>query len=143
MRLLIVIFLIFSVRLLAADEVLTNHLSPLPKINASGYEAQLKKFQELQRENFELKLKAQNEELKKKLGDNSIENVTVLSIYSSGKSGYAAKVYGGGAGLRVVKKGEDINDSMHVTEINQRKVTVFLSKENKILTLEPYTIGGG
>ena len=143
MRLLIVIFLIFSVRSLAADEVLANHLSPLPKINASGYEAQLKKFQELQRENFELKLKAQNEELKKKLGDNSIENVTVLSIHSSGKSGYAAKVYGGGAGLRVVKTGEDINDSMHVTEINQRKVTVFLSKENKTLTLEPYTIGGG
>ena len=80
MRLLIVIFLIFSVRSLAADEVLANHLSPLPKINASGYEAQLKKFQELQRENFELKLKAQNEELKKKLGDNSNENVTVLSI---------------------------------------------------------------
>ncbi|MGM1236256.1 hypothetical protein ACS0TE_26805 [Escherichia coli] len=123
---------------MAADEVLANHLSPLPKINASDYEAQLKKFQELQRENFELKLKAQNEELKKKLGDNSIENVTVLSIYSSGKSGYAAK-----AGLRVVKTGENINDSMYVTEINQRKVTVFLSKENKTLTLEPYTIGGG
>ncbi|KDT32158.1 hypothetical protein AB17_3388 [Escherichia coli 3-105-05_S1_C1] len=45
--------------------------------------------------------------------------------------------------MRVVKTGEDINDSMHVTGINQRKVTVFLSKENKTLTLEPYTIGGG
>nr|WP_181695809.1 hypothetical protein [Escherichia coli]QKN61154.1 hypothetical protein HHJ25_23455 [Escherichia coli] len=37
------IFYFFSVRSLAADEVLANHLSPLPKINASGYEAQLKK----------------------------------------------------------------------------------------------------
>ena len=143
MRLLLAICLIISQSTLAADKESVIQQSPLPEVNVRNYAEQLKTFQELQRENFELKLKAQNEELKKKLGDNSIENVTVLSIYSSGKSGYAAKVYGGGAGLRVVKTGENINDSMYVTEINQRKVTVFLSKENKTLTLEPYTIGGG
>lgn len=143
MRILIAMFLIFSVNSLAEDKLLLNQPSPLPKVNTNDYEEQLKKFQEIQRENFELKLKAQNEELKKKLGGNNIENVTVLSIFSSGKSGYSAKVYGGGAGLRVVKIGEYINDSMYVTEINQQKVTVFLTKENKSLTLEPYTIGGG
>ncbi|QKN28498.1 hypothetical protein HHJ52_24385 (plasmid) [Escherichia coli] len=58
MRLLIVIFLIFfSVRSLAADEVLANHLSPLPKINASGYEAQLKKNFRSSREKLRVKTK--------------------------------------------------------------------------------------
>lgn len=142
MRFLIAMCFIFPLSTLASDKDSLSPQSPLPKVNASDYEEQLKSFQKLQRENFELNLKAQNEELKKKLGSNNVEKLTVLSIFSSGKSGYAAKIYGGGAGLRVVKAGEAINDNMHVIEINQRKVTVFSSKDNKSQSLEPYTIGG-
>lgn len=143
MRLLIAIFLIFSLNTWAADKVSLNQLYTLPKVNVNDYEEKLKSFQELQRENFELKLKAQNEELKKKIGDSNVDKLTVLSIYSSGKSGYVAKIYGAGAGLRVVKVGDNINDSMHVIEIKQQTVTVFSSKENKRMTLGPYTIGSG
>ncbi|HBA8756928.1 TPA: hypothetical protein J1208_004398, partial [Escherichia coli] len=56
---------------------------------------------------------------------------------------YTARIYGGGAGLRVVKAGDAINDDMHVIEINQRSITVFSTKNKKSLMLEPYTIGGG
>lgn len=143
MRRLIAIILIFSLRALAAEQESMIHKSPLPEVNVENYEQQLKRFQELQRENFELKLKAQNDVLKKKLGDNNVDKVTVLSIYSSGKSYYTARIYGGGAGLRVVKAGDSINDDIHVIEINQRRVTVFSTKNNKRLILEPYTIGGG
>ncbi|HEF4967604.1 TPA: hypothetical protein SI456_002134 [Escherichia coli] len=143
MRRLIVFFLIFSLRALAAEPESIIHKSPLPEVNVDNYEQQLKSFQELQRENFELKLKAQNDDLKKKLGDNNTDKVTVLSIYSSGKSYYTARIYGGGAGLRVVKAGDAINDDMHVIEINQRSITVFSTKNKKSLMLEPYTIGGG
>ncbi|ENQ1253774.1 hypothetical protein ACEOET_003638 [Escherichia coli] len=143
MRRLIVFFLIFSLRALAAEPESIIHKSPLPEVNVDNYEQQLKSFQELQRESFELKLKAQNDDLKKKLGDNNTDKVTVLSIYSSGKSYYTARIYGGGAGLRVVKAGDAINDDMHVIEINQRSITVFSTKNKKSLMLEPYTIGGG
>lgn len=143
MRRLIAIFLIFSLRALAAEHESIIHKYPLPEVNTDNYEQQLKNFQELQRENFELKLKAQNDELKKKLGDNNSDKITVLSIYSSGKSYYTARIYGGGAGLRIVKAGDAINDDMYVIEINQRRVTVFSTKNNKRLMLEPYTIGGG
>lgn len=142
MRRLIAIFLIFSLSSLAATQESMVQNSPLPEVKVDNYEQQLKRFQELQRENFELKLKAQNDDLKKKLGDNNADRVTILSIYSSGKSHYVARIYGGGAGLRVVKAGDAINDDMHVIEINQRRVTVFSTKSNKRLMLEPYTIGG-
>lgn len=143
MRLLLAICLIISQSTLAADKESVIQQSPLPEVNVSNYAEQLKTFQELQRENFELKLKAQNDELKKKSGNNNVDKITVLTIYSSGRTGYVAKIYGGGAGLRIVKAGDTINDDIHVVEINQRKVTVFSSINNKKQILKPYTIGGG